>query len=74
MKIKNVGAGLLANAVYQVAKVYWMYTALMWELACLRWRSLGVHIRYLGYGCYWFRSYSGSLLNSAKVSKTLRPV
>ncbi len=32
-----------------------------------------VHIRYFGQGCYWFRSYSGSLLNSAKVSKTLLP-
>jgi hypothetical protein len=31
------------------------------------------HIRYLGDGLYWFRSYSGSLLNSAKVSKTLLP-
>ncbi len=33
----------------------------------------GVHIRYLGNGGLWFRSYSGSLLNSAKVSKTLLP-
>jgi len=31
------------------------------------------HIRYLGSGDYWFRSYSGSLLKSAKVSKTLLP-
>ena len=68
-----MGAGLFAKAVYQVAKVYWMYTALMWELACLRWRSLGVHIRYLGNGFDWFRPYGGSLLNSAKVSKTLLP-
>ena len=22
----------------------------LWELACLRWRSVGVHIRYLGNG------------------------
>ena len=27
----------------------------------------------MGDGLYWFRSYSGSLLNSAKVSKTLLP-
>ncbi len=32
-----------------------------------------VHIRYLGNGCYGFRPYGGSLLNSAKVSKTLLP-
>ncbi len=32
-----------------------------------------VYIRYLGNGHLWFRSYSGSLLNSAKVSKTLLP-
>ncbi|WP_211344860.1 hypothetical protein, partial [Pseudomonas marginalis] len=32
-----------------------------------------VHIRYLGNGCYGFRFYSGSLLKSAKVSKTLLP-
>ncbi|MCS3439465.1 hypothetical protein M2399_004925, partial [Pseudomonas sp. BIGb0450] len=34
---------------------------------------LCVYIRYLGNGHYWFRSYSGSLLKSAKVSKTLLP-
>ena len=33
----------------------------------------GVHIRCLGNGLLWFRSYSGSLLKSAKVSKTLLP-
>ncbi|AZE73113.1 hypothetical protein C4K00_2884 [Pseudomonas synxantha] len=32
-----------------------------------------VHIRYLGNGHYWFRPYGGSLLKSAKVSKTLLP-
>jgi hypothetical protein len=32
-----------------------------------------VHIRCCGNGCLWFRSYSGSLLKSAKVSKTLLP-
>ncbi len=32
-----------------------------------------VHIRFCGHGCYGFRSYSGSLLKSAKVSKTLLP-
>ena len=32
-----------------------------------------VYIRYLGNGRLGFRSYSGSLLNSAKVSKTLLP-
>ena len=32
-----------------------------------------VYIHYLGDGLYRFRSYSGSLLNSAKVSKTLLP-
>ena len=32
-----------------------------------------VHIRYLGDSRLWFRSYSGSLLKSAKVSKTLLP-
>ncbi len=32
-----------------------------------------VHIRCCGHGCYGFRSYSGSLLKSAKVSKTLLP-
>ena len=31
------------------------------------------HIRFFGYGSYWFRSYSGTLLKSAKVSKTLLP-
>ncbi|AMW82404.1 Threonine synthase [Pseudomonas yamanorum] len=31
------------------------------------------YIRYLGNGRLWFRSYSGSLLKSAKVSKTLLP-
>jgi hypothetical protein len=31
------------------------------------------HIRCLGDGRYWFRSYSGSLLKSAKVTKTLLP-
>ena len=31
------------------------------------------HIRYLSNGHYWFRSYSGSLLKSAKVTKTLLP-
>ena len=35
--------------------------------------SDGVHIRYLGDGWYWFRPYGGSLLRSAKVSKTLLP-
>src|SRR5476651_2674803 len=33
----------------------------------------GVYIRCFGNGFDWFRSYSGSLLNSAKVSKTLLP-
>ncbi len=33
----------------------------------------GGHIRFCGDGRYWFRSYSGSLLKSAKVSKTLLP-
>ena len=38
------------------------------------WAELGcVYIRYLGSGDYGFRSYSGSLLKSAKVSKTLLP-
>src|SRR5476651_1509554 len=37
------------------------------------WGVGGVHIRCCGQGRYWFRSYSGSLLNSAKVSKTLLP-
>ncbi|AZE91494.1 Threonine synthase [Pseudomonas orientalis] len=32
-----------------------------------------VHIRFCGHGCYGFRFYSGSLLKSAKVSKTLLP-
>ncbi len=32
-----------------------------------------MHIRCCGNGCLWFRSYSGSLLRSAKVSKTLLP-
>ncbi|MDQ0669517.1 hypothetical protein QF039_003817 [Pseudomonas sp. W2I6] len=31
------------------------------------------HIRYLGYGRLWFRSYSGSLWKSPKVSKGLCP-
>ena len=34
----------------------------------------GVHIRCCGHGCLWFRSYSDSLLKSAKVSKTLLPL
>ncbi len=33
----------------------------------------GVHIRFCGNGCYGFRPYGGSLLKSAKVSKTLLP-
>ncbi|WP_218274821.1 MULTISPECIES: hypothetical protein, partial [unclassified Pseudomonas] len=33
----------------------------------------GGHIRCCGNGRLWFRSYSGSLLKSAKVSKTLLP-
>src|SRR5476651_73520 len=37
------------------------------------WGVGGVHIRCCGQGRYWFRSYSGSLLKSAKVSKTLLP-
>jgi hypothetical protein len=45
----------------------------MWELACLLWRLVGVHIRYVGNGGLWFRPYGGSLLKSAKVSKTLLP-
>ncbi len=32
-----------------------------------------VHIHCFGNGCLGFRSYSGSLLKSAKVSKTLLP-
>ncbi len=32
-----------------------------------------VHIRCCGHGCYGFRPYGGSLLKSAKVSKTLLP-
>ena len=34
---------------------------------------IGGHIRYFCNGDYWFRSYSGSLLKSAKVTKTLLP-
>ncbi|CRM19043.1 hypothetical protein [Pseudomonas sp. 28 E 9] len=53
----------------------------MWEGACPDgglWagRDVGldrVHIRFCGNGCYGFRFYSGSLLKSAKVSKTLLP-
>src|SRR5471032_2267027 len=37
------------------------------------WGADGGHIRCCGQGCYGFRSYSGSLLKSAKVSKTLLP-
>ncbi|WP_162486706.1 hypothetical protein [Pseudomonas ogarae] len=33
----------------------------------------GVYIRFFGNGRLWFRFYSGSLLKSAKVSKTLLP-
>ncbi|AZE89539.1 hypothetical protein C4J97_2840 [Pseudomonas orientalis] len=33
-----------------------------------------VHIRFCGHGHLGFRFYSGSLLKSAKVSKTLLPV
>ncbi len=33
----------------------------------------GVYIRFFGNGGWRFRSYSGSLLKSAKVSKTLLP-
>jgi len=36
-------------------------------------RGRWVHIRYLDHGCYGFRPYGDSLLNSAKVSKTLLP-
>ncbi|SDS01966.1 hypothetical protein SAMN04490182_0546 [Pseudomonas cedrina] len=32
-----------------------------------------VHIHFCGNDCYWFRPYGGSLLKSAKVSKTLLP-
>ena len=59
-------------AMCQATRPYRMYTALMWELACLRWlrvrrwKSLvGVHIRYLGEGCYWFRPYGESLWKRA---------
>ncbi|AZE62493.1 Threonine synthase [Pseudomonas synxantha] len=45
----------------------------MWEEACSRWRPVGVHIHCCGNGHLWFRSYSGSLLKSAKVTKTLLP-
>ncbi len=47
----------------------------LWDLGHARGRKvfLGGHICCCGNGCYWFRSYSGSLLNSAKVSKTLLP-
>ncbi|WP_455930220.1 hypothetical protein, partial [Pseudomonas fluorescens] len=46
----------------------------LWELACLRWRFVGVHIRYLGNGGLWFRSYSGSLLQGRKSNqKVLAP-
>jgi hypothetical protein len=34
----------------------------------------GVHIRFCGNGFYWFRSYSGSLSKSAKVTKALSPL
>ncbi|EJM75900.1 hypothetical protein PMI32_05308, partial [Pseudomonas sp. GM60] len=34
----------------------------------------GVHIRFCGNGCYWFRSYSESLSKSAKVTKALLPL
>ena len=34
----------------------------------------GVHIRFCGNGGYWFRSYSGSLWKSAKVTKALLPL
>ncbi len=44
-----------------------------WALALVRLSVLWVYIRYLGNGRLWFRSYSGSLLKSAKVSKTLLP-
>ena len=51
----------------------------LWELACLRWRWVSgigicttfwvcVHIRCCGYGGYWFRSYSGSLLEKSPKS------
>ena len=34
---RNVGGGLLPMAMCQATRPYRMYTALMWELACLRW-------------------------------------
>ena len=43
-----------------------IYTALSWFLGLC-------HIRFCGYGGYWFRPYGGSLWRSAKVSKTLLP-
>src|SRR5450830_463171 len=40
----------------------------------LGWVGLGwVHIRFFGNGGYWFRSYSGSLWKSPKVTKGLLP-
>ncbi len=53
----------------------------MWEGACPRWRPLAdqdvglerVHIRFCGNGHLGFRPDGGSLLKSAKVSKTLLP-
>ncbi len=52
----------------------------LWERACSRRRPAGgldfvdrVHIRCCGNGGLGFRPYGGSLLRSAKVSKTLLP-
>ncbi|AZE68489.1 hypothetical protein SAMN05216475_0799 [Pseudomonas synxantha] len=50
-----------------------VYAIRMWEGACPRWRPVGVHIHCCGNGHLWFCSYSGSLLKSAKVTKTLLP-
>jgi hypothetical protein len=38
------------------------------------WADAGVHIRFCGQGGLWFRSYSGSLSKSAKVTKALLPL
>ena len=50
---------------------------LTWE-RCLHEMNTGIYaflrnIRCCGNGCYWLRPYGASLLNSAKVSKTLLP-
>ncbi|AZE89813.1 Threonine synthase [Pseudomonas orientalis] len=75
------GRGLAPDGGLRADQDFVSIPAQMWEGACPRWRPQSrpgcwisrVHIRFCGNGHLGFRFYSGSLLKSAKVSKTLLP-